>query len=275
MALDTPTERKSAAAGHSAKRGGLRNLTWRGQTLLVLVPTLIGILLGVALPVLPAQSYRALVLVDAGPGSSAADSLTFSPDVSNRFVQTELVYLDIEDPQIKAAITSATGIANPAPVATRQIGSTNVVEIAATAPTADLSAKAAKAAADVYVAGWRDRASADLDRSLAAIQQRLAQIQTQLKALPATGGTSAQVAERDALSAEVGRLTGLQATASFDRTSIATSDRIVAAADPATATKSTSLTRNIALGGLVGLIVGLGALMLVRRRDATEALGDG
>ena len=275
MAVDAPTERRTTTPGHSARAGALRNLSWLGQALLVIVPTLIGILLGVALAVLPAQSYRSLVLVDAGPGSSAADALTFSPDVSNRFVQTELVYLDIEDPQIRAAITEATGIQNPAPIATRQVGSTNVIEIAAIGPTAELSAKAANAAADVYVTGWRDRASADLDRSLVAIAQRLTQISARLKVLPETGGTPAQAAERDALTSEVGRLTGLQATASFDRSTIKTSDRVVAAADPSAAVKSTSITRNIALGGLVGLIVGLGALVLVRRRDASEALGDG
>ena len=119
MAVEAPTERRTPTPGHSARTRSLRNLSWRGQALLVIVPTLIGILLGVALAVLPAQSYRSLVLVDAGPGSSAADALTFSPDVSNRFVQTELVYLDIEDPQIRAAITEATGIQNPAPIATR------------------------------------------------------------------------------------------------------------------------------------------------------------
>jgi hypothetical protein len=235
---------------------------------LVLVPVLIGALVGLLLAVLPAVSYRAVVLVDGGPGATQADALGTSPDVSNRFVQTELVYIDIADDQIRTAITNKVGIANPASVVTRQVGTTNVIEIAATGPTAQQAADAANVAAAIYVDGWKKRTAADLEGSIDVIKARVAAIDTRLDALPATGGTPSQAAERDSLTNERSRLSEQQATAAFQRDTVLAAQRVVAPATAAGAVKTSSIVRAVIFGGMFGLVAGVGLLLFVRRRSS-------
>ena len=144
-------------------------LRWR-DVLLVAVTSLVGAAVAVAIGMVVGPSYAATALVNAGPGPSASLPLDLSTDVTQRYVSTELIYIDTLSGQMSAGITAATGVQDPPPVLTTQEGDTNVVKLTTVGSDPEQAAAMANAAADVYIQNWRERTAKDPSATPAAVK---------------------------------------------------------------------------------------------------------
>ncbi len=249
-------------------RGSRAQPIWRAEVVVIAVAVLGGLVLGLLLGVLRPTQYRAVALVDAGPGATVADSLAVGTDSSNRFVQTELIFIGIEDPQIRSVISARLSIENPPSVVSRQVGNTNVVELAMVGFSPQTASDMANIASAVYIRDWKNRATADLQRGLSETRARLGEIRTELSRLPEAGGTPTQSGQRAALTAELTKLTRQQADLTVQRNTIEAAQRVVAEADPELATRTSSTVTLLAMGGLLGGLVGVGVVLIRRRWNA-------
>lgn len=240
----------------------------------VLVPAVIAAVIGWLVTSLPGPLYSATALVDAGPGATAADALSVPPDRSDRFVQTELVYLSIAEPEIEARIRQETGVADPPAISSQQVETTNIISLSTQYSSAETAAQMVSIATEVYLDGWRERTGADASRRLAAVNAQLEGVTRQLAQLPATGGSSTQEAQRAALESQYQSLTGQRAELELEVANVESVDRVVQQATAETATGSSSPIRSSLLAGLLGLLVGVAALLLLRQRRQVSAAGE-
>lgn len=267
------SETTSTAAPAAARpaRSSTRRTSVLRQALIIAVAVVVGGLAGLVYALMPPVNYTASALVDAGPAATAADALDVAPDAAERFVQTELVYLGQDNAAIAAQAAQQAGLDSPPTLAAREVATTTVVEIFATAPSQDDAAAAANAAAAIYSDAWRARSTAGIDQSLAAIEKQLVAVSARLAALPAEGGTPAEQAQRGALQSELDRLATLQAETQFDRAAVQAADRVVAQADAASAVRTRSLLRSGFVGAVLGLMAGVGIVVLIRRRETAPS----
>lgn len=211
----------------------------------------------------------ASALVDAGPGGTTDAVLDVSPDVANRYVQTELVYIDILQPSIAEAIR-AQGM-QPGPIGARQEGTTSIVDISAQTGDAESSARQANIAAEVYIEDWRSRATSDLRRLQQNAQSRIADINQRLQAL---GDSSQDRAEAAGLRSELTRLTQELSDLQFREGGVRASNRIVESASPATALSRSSTVIYALLGFVLGAFAGLALVVYRRVRSSAHQEGD-
>lgn len=230
----------------------------------VLLATLAGAVLGAASVLVPGPTYRATALVNAGPGATISASLDVPPDRANRFVQTELVAFD-SDGGVVQGVKDLLDTTDIPPITADQVGDTDIIAISADDRDPAVAARTAQAAADVYIEGWRERASADVEQSLEVVDTRLDEVITTLDGLPPEGGSPAEGAQRDALRSEYVDLLREQADLTLRQQSVKTSERVVTAATADAAVRTASSTRAAMMGAALGLFVGV-ALVFVRYR---------
>jgi uncharacterized protein involved in exopolysaccharide biosynthesis len=235
----------------------------RAVAVLLVATTVIGLVLGFLLGGRVAKTV-ATAQVDAGPGSTSSQQLSVSPDQANRYAQTQVLF--ISDPATATAVQASLGLDAPPSYTVRQVGTTSVLEIAAQNSDATAAADVANAVARTYVAGWRARNTAELDKQLAEIDDQLATVAKQVDALSGSRLTPAQQARLTALTAQSQQLLAQQGTLQSDSAAVAADDRIVTIADPAFATTSPSTKLTALLGALVGFLAGVGIVAWSRRR---------
>lgn len=267
-----PTE-PDADDGNSAstRSQGPRRRTGRGRLItLVATMTALGAAAGVLWAAASGPSFVAEALVDAGPGATVAASLDVSLDQSNRFVQTELLRIDVSRPLIADAVNSKLGVDQTFDISARQLGATNVISISATADAAQSAADVANIAADTYVTDWRERAVADSQRALSAVERELSSVTQQLEALGDLT-TASEKAQSDALTRQYQSLSDQQAELQLEIATVGAVNRVVERASASSASNVTSVPRTALLGALVGLVLGLVAALLVHRRSTPRA----
>lgn len=263
----TSTADGAAPSGHAAseqvsrrrwQRLGLR----RSDILVLVVPALVGALLGWLGAAGPAPSYRATALINAAPGVTNVQSLDVPPDIADRTVQTELVIVNTLATPMAAAMAQASGNPNPPPVIATQVAGTSVISFAVGDPDPADAAAMANAAAAVYVEDWRRRTGQEAQNQLEALDATLAAIRERIAAVP-EGPT--QQSELDALNAQYQNLSVTRAETALAVNDVADVDRVVQEATGQGAVRTSSPLRSAALGGLLGLLVGV-ALLLWRRQ---------
>lgn len=276
---DPPTEATSSTGGGAApsslatnepvSRGLWQRLRLRrSDILLLIVPVLVGALLGWLGAAGPAPSYRATALINAAPGVTNVQSLDVPPDIADRTVQTELVIVNTLATPMAAAMTQASGNPSPPPVTASQVAGTSVISFAVSDPDPAEASAMANAAASVYVEDWRRRTGQEAQNQLAALDATLAAIRERIAAVP-EGPT--QQSELDALNAQYQNLSVTRAETALAVNDVADVDRVVQAATEQGAVRTSSPLRSAALGGLLGLLVGVALLLWRRQRRRNTA----
>lgn len=238
------------------------------EVMILAASTMIGLLVGVVMGLAGSDRIVATALVDAGPGGSTESALDVSPDVANRYVQTELIYIGILQPEFEKAFASA-GIANPGSIDARQDGPTSIVQLSAEAQSDTAAAEQANIAAEVYIEDWRSRATADLQRLQENTQLRIDEVQKQLDAL---GNSPDDRARAVGLRSELQRLTQELSDLQYREGGIRVANRMVQEATPGQAVARTSVPIYTALGLVLGVAIGLA--LIVYRRVVTSAAPD-
>lgn len=237
----------------------------RLETRILAIVAIVGLLLGIVMAVLPGTRYAAAALADGGPGGSVDAALNVSPDVANRYVQTELVYIEILAPDFDEAMRAA-GLPST-PVRANQVGATNVISLVAQGDSQEQSAKQANIALDVYIADWKQRTSEDLERLLNNTQGRIDEVSSKVRAL---GDSPEDDAQRRGLLSELTRLSQDVSDLQFRIGGVEVANRVVEQASPSNALRTTSIVQLGLLGLIAGIAVGLAIIVLGRVRRVSQ-----
>lgn len=130
----------------------------------IAVSTVLGVVLVVGYGLVSGSKYSSTALVNGGPGSSASLPLDLSSDVTQRYVATELIYIETLSDEMAANMAKIPGVTNPPPVQSNQDGNTNVIKLTVVGDSPDQAAALATVAADTYINNWRERTREDPDR---------------------------------------------------------------------------------------------------------------
>lgn len=178
-----------------------------------------------------------------------------------------------------------------------EVGTTNVVKISVQSPDPALAIKAANAYAQAYISGQQTQAVSSLERAATQISAKITQIgnqitavQNQMASLGGSAGTSTAPASPAlaALQSQENSLLDQQTTLRDQVTQLQDSanlasggGQVIGAAMPPALLVSPKRTRDTALAGIIGLVIGLGIAFLreyaddrIRSEDdLEEALG--
>ena len=226
-----------------------------GTVPIIAICFVIGLIVGYLLGGLAPGSYSATTAVDGTPLVTLNLPADMSTDAVTRYTSTEVIYFGYQEKKMQAAIAAQTTQANPAPPTAVVETGTPLIDISAAGPTAADAAQASAIATEVYLADWRARTVAQIDRTIASINQTIAQIGPKSAAVPTMQIELAQ--------------------AQLAKDQVNTVQRVVHPATPAAAVYSSSAITVAILGGLIGILIGLGILLLARRRKTegrTEAV---
>ncbi len=269
----TWTQDDALAREHAPVSRGARTARWRRSAVAALVGAVVLGALGAGVAALGETRASASALVLSSPDPAAvenpADPGSALGDQAARnatYLETELVYLDGND--LAGQVAAASGGEQPELGAAR-VGSSNVVEITATAATAGAARTQAQSAADLYVQGRRDRLATRIAEQIAVVDQQIEATSTQVAELDAVVvQTAAQEQQADTLRQQYAdqlRVKDTLTRAAGDVNRIATQ---VQGAVVRPAGALSPLLTGALLGALVGLL--LGALVPVLR-DATSS----
>ncbi|NNH23037.1 P-loop NTPase family protein, partial [Pseudokineococcus marinus] len=237
---------------------------------LVLVGALLGAVVGGVLGATRPTSSTATVLLALQPDSSVSANAdaTLDPavDVSDAFLQTELVYLGSD--RFTSAVEAASGGEDVDLEATR-VNQSNVVQLSATAGSPDTALAAAEAASSSYVDRRTQQAADRLDAQAQAVQSELDVVLQQIASasdgavLPPNGGQ---------VTALQGRYENLLTLASSVALARQSADQGATVIQPPVLVEPDGVPAGVlgaVLGGLLGALAGAGAAVLWRRRSTT------
>lgn len=233
------------------------------------VAALVGLFAMLAFTIFNSSGYTAYAQVDGGPGGSVEAALDISSDVANRYVQTELVHIEILAPAFSDAMT--TNGLPPSPVSATQQGTTNVIALGATGATSEQAAAKANVALGVYIADWRKRTEGDLRRMLDNTNLRIQEVRSESGVL---GSGPEDSAQKRGLSSELTRLTQERSDLQFRIGGVKAANRVVEQAAPANAVRSMPLLQASILGLAAGLAVGIGYVVFSRLRRLSRPDGE-
>ncbi len=236
----------------------------------MLIAAAAGLLVAVGLSLLSGSGYTGTALADGGPGGSVEAALDVSPDVANRYVQTELVYIGILAPAFDAAM-SAAGLSSQ-PVQATQEGATNVIRLSTGGDDVERAAQAANVALDVYIADWKARTSVDLQRLLDNTNTRIDQVRAESEDL---GSSAEDQAQRRGLLSELTRLTQERSDLQFRIGGVEAANRVVEQATPENSVRSVSLIQVALLGVIAGLALALAYIVFRRARALSRPESSG
>lgn len=235
---------------------------------MVSVAILVGVIVMIAVTTLSTSRYTAYAQVDGGPGGSVEAALDVSSDTANRYVQTELVQIEILAPAFADAMR--TNGLTPSPVTATQQGTTNIIALGASGVNADDAARKANVALDVYIADWRDRTDEELRRLLDNTNVRIEEVRGESVAL---GSSTEDAAQRRGLEAQLTRLTQERSDLIFRIGGVKATNRVVQQAVSGDAVRSTPILQAALIGLLAGLAVGLAYVLLSRARRLAQRGG--
>jgi Mrp family chromosome partitioning ATPase len=215
-------------------------------------------------------AYSASVLVDLSSALSAAsDGGVASPDQADRFVQSELLYLN--SATFAQTVAGAAGVTRSEfSLTAAQVGSTDVVRIATLAAGGATAEELADGAVTAY-AGYRKGL---LTQDVSGLQRQLVAAQEALTAAQASGTTDLTTLQARVESLQ-SRIDTTTATAAAD----GSGGTVVESAANAGAQRTTSAVlgagAGLAVGALLGLLAAVAPRALSRRvwtpDDAREA----
>jgi uncharacterized protein involved in exopolysaccharide biosynthesis len=272
-----PPPRTAATNGHRPERRGTRGRRSQRRHALHTLLTILGV---VAASVLfgavgwyweSAQppSYSASALVRLAPDPVLPDGTQPSPtDINDRFVQSELLSITADAARIEVARRTGSS-ARPSIKAT-QIGTTDVIQITATASDRAQAVLDADAAAATYVDRRTTEAVAAVARAKAVVEAQLAEVNSAIAALPVPADPSAPVPNASAsrgtaLADEYARLLSVDhQIATVDPTA----NPPASVVDPAAqrgAASTRSPARMAVIGALIGALLAVGVAIVDRR----------
>ncbi len=273
----TWTHDDATAREHAPVSRGARTARWRRSAVAGLVGAVLLAALGAGVAALGETRSSASALVLSSPDPAAVEnpsdpgaSLGDQAARNATYLETELVYLDGDD--LADQVAAASGAAGPELAAAR-VGSSNVVEITATAATPGAARAQAQSAADLYVQGRRDRLTTRINEQVAVLDQQIETTGALVAELDAVVvQTAAQQQQADTLRQQYADQLAVKDTltrAAADVPRIATPVQS-AAVRPAGALSP--LLWGALLGALVGLL--LGALVPVLRDAVSSRVRD-
>lgn len=231
------------------------------------VGALLGVIVALGVTAMTA-AQRSTALLDLSTALTAGSTDTPAPDQADRFVQSELLYLNSRG--FQRAVATAAGYQHGVSISAAQAGSTNVIEISATAADEALAVKAADTAVGVYAQHRKD-----------VLTQAVAGLQTQLKAAQkalSDAGPTSSIADLGALQARVTTLQNSIDQAETTANSADVSGTVVESAKNAGATPTISrpvaVGTGLAGGALLGLLVVAVPLLLIRRTWSPDEASD-
>ncbi len=243
----------------------------RRRWIFVLLGPVVFALAGGLLAARQDKVYEAAALVSLE--SSAADRAFGSntTGTADREIQTEVQYLN----SVAFRLLFGTTLARSTDFRAQIVFNTSAVELVGRAATAGRAAETANAAGDLYVSQRRQRVVDDLARAQRAITDKLTEAQTRLDGLNAriaaqpavAGADSGLVAQRTSLATEVGSLRDTQTTLDLQSALTSGGSRVIARALPPTAPILPRSARSAFLAGLLGVLAGVLAAIVVERRS--------
>jgi uncharacterized protein involved in exopolysaccharide biosynthesis len=214
-------------------------------------------------------SYTASALVRLAPDPVLPDGTQPNPtDINDRFVQSELLSITADAAQVEVA--RRTGSSAKPSIKATQIGTTDVIEISATASDRAQAVLDADAAAATYVDRRTTAAVAAVARAKAVVEGQLAEVDSAIAALPVPADPSAPVPNTSAsrgtaLADEYARLLSVDhQIATVDPTA----NPPATVVDPAAqrgAASNRSPARMAVIGALIGALLAIGVAVVDQR----------
>jgi Mrp family chromosome partitioning ATPase len=194
-------------------------------------------------------------------------------DQNNLFVQGEVAAINSRP--LREDIADSLDLTDFGTVNSTQVGSTSLIQIIATAPSARQAAEVANAAASAYsdrrLAAW----GASYKARLEVLEQQAARVRAQLTALNAKPATPDADSERAALQEELTRILSAEGALTGTRPTAGELSRVVEPAQERSASPTSSWKRLTLVAALVGGVTGLAiAIALSRRRRRIVDLED-
>lgn len=240
---------------------GYFRLLWRRKWLIALVTLLaVGAALGAALA--QKSSYTATAQILLQPTTTASNLASGSgASLSPVDVATEIQI--VTSTPVESAVARNLG-GPPPPVKVSEVGTTNVIQVAASDHLPARAARIANDYANDYLAFRREQNSASYLAAADQLQSQVTGLMAQIASLQAKGGPGPQLAALDAqLSTDQSQLSALQSNAA---TATAGAELLTPAVAPSLPSAPKPKTDAV-LGLIVGLALGVGAALLIEALD--------
>ena len=237
----------------------LRRRKW-----VVVLVTLVGAGAAFGLSVVQTKKYTATAEILLQPSQSVQlnQASSGSPALTPTDVQTEVQL--VTSAPVKAAVAKALGTTQAPAVSVTPVGQTNVIDVAATDHSASRASRIANSYANSYITFRRNQEVNDLLAAAGQIQSKISDVDTQIAALDAQLAT-APASQQASLTAQRTALVNQEAAfkaeqAQFQVTSALQNGgaQVVTPAVTPTSPSSPRPKRDLAIGGAVGLILGIG-----------------
>ncbi|MCW2529031.1 MAG: Chromosome partitioning ATPase, Mrp family, contains Fe-S cluster [Pseudonocardiales bacterium] len=253
--------------------GGRR--PWRPVLTCVVIGLLIGGLIGGLYGARKVATHQATTALSVNPDSSVNTQLAQNNQNidATSFIQSQLVVLN--GSPLAASVEQQLGLKSSPTLSSTQVGSSYVVQVQATAGSSSDAVRIATAAADIYARQRSQQLAAGINASVASITAQLTTVQANLAAAQAgRPANSGLTPSETALQTEYQRLLGVNSALSLALPQV---DRVVTVLSPASASGASlsATTKDLIGGAAIGALLGLVALLIVRRTIARiRTVGD-
>jgi uncharacterized protein involved in exopolysaccharide biosynthesis len=236
------------------------------QLVILLVCAIDGALLAALLVVAGGPKYQTEALLEVRSDPAVLDQGGVpSTDEADRFLQTEILAIQSNFQQA--------GLGRDGSLTVEQVGTTDVVSVKASAGDAATAVRLTGEVTDRYVADRTARSNARIDELTTEVDQQLTQVSAQIDQLAsAPPDDQAAASRREALGAEYQRLVGTQNDLQLAKSQPAPVTVIRSAAD-AGAARTDRPARSGAIGGVLGVVLGLAGILVWQRRPGARPSG--
>ncbi|MEJ5945313.1 hypothetical protein WDZ17_08405 [Pseudokineococcus basanitobsidens] len=249
----------------TATRLGATQVALVAVLLAALVGALVGGLVGASRAVSSTATTLLALQPDSSVSSDADASLDPSVDVSDAFLQTELVYLNSD--RFVSSVEDTVG--DDVDVEATRVNQSNVVQVSATADSPEVALAASEAAASSYVDQRTQAASDRLDTQAAAVQDQLDIVLQQIASATDGAVLPPDSSQSTALQGRYENLLTLSSSIALARQA---SDQGATVLQPAVLAEPDGVSPTalgVVLGALLGALVGAGGALVWRQRSTT------
>lgn len=251
--------------GGKLTRLGAAQVALAAVVLAAVVGGVVGGLVGSSRPTTATATTLLALQQDPTVSGNADASLQGASDVSEGFLQTELVYLGSD--QFLAQVEDEVG--SEVELEASRVTQSNVAQVSVTADTAAAATAGADAAAALYVDRRTTQATERLDAQASTVQSQLDGVLEQLDAAQASTVLPSDAGTTQALQGRYESLLTLSTNLAVARESAGQGVQVVQTAVLDEADGLSPTVVGVVLGALLGALLGAGAAALWRQSSST------